>query len=501
MRYTPHAFPTLGAIALNKGTALLLIAAAVLAGLLVTETGASPNSVTCEGYPQARVFVEAQTWWRTTPGMSGTDFGHVHAGACIPERETLSANTELDVRIMLHDNPGQLEMFELVYHGADYETDVEFRQTPPFTCPNPGTCERWLQVPIDLSLFNHAGLQELRFRAFVDTPNGNVMIASLDWQVYIENGATRMNQTRLAFPRGKGWYSGSGYCEAGYMSAPLPKAPLSGIWSPRIRMVNHGDIGDLPVTAHTVRLDPNFHADPMDEGTVLVDGPGEFPEQNVPIDTTLLPDGQHRLFMRADCDDPRGSTNSGVLVVNFVTANGPTPTASPTSTPNASAAPTPAVTSTETPTAAATPTQTRTATPTASDTPSSTPSPTPGADSDADGVPDLIDNCPSWPNATQNLPPWLVPLNDPDCDGFSSAVEISAGTSPIAHCGLNAWPADINNDGFSDISDVSDLTANFGMPVPPAPARQDVAPDTPDGFVDITDISKLTGLFGRGCAP
>ena len=309
------------------------------------------------------------------------------------------------------------------------------------------------------------------------TPNGNVMIASLDWQVYIENGATRMNQTRLAFPRGKGWYSGSGYCEAGYMSAPLPKAPLSGIWSPRIRMVNHGDIGDLPVTAHTVRLDPNFHSDPMNEGTVLMDGPGEFPEQNVPIDTTLLPDGQHRLFMRADCDDPRGSTNSGVLVVNFVTANGPTPTASPTSTPNASAAPTPSA------------------------PPSSTPSPTPGADSDADGVPDLIDNCPSWPNATQNLPPWLVPLNDPDCDGFSSAVEISAGTSPIAHCGLDAWPADTNNDGFSDISDVSVLTGNFGMPVPPAPARQDVAPDTPDGFVDITDISKLTGFFGRSCAP
>src|SRR5439155_24167656 len=449
----------------------------MLAALFVAEGSAAPNSLTCEGYPQARVFVDAQSWWRTTPGMIGTNFGHVHVGGCIPERETVSENTQLDVRVVLHDNPGQLDIFELVYHGADYETDVEFPQTPPFTCPNPGTCERWLQVPVDLSLFNHAGLQELRFRAFEDVPGGNNMIASLDWQVYIENGATRMTQTRLAFPRGKGWYSGSGYCEAGYMSAPLPKTPLSGIWSPRIRMVNHGDIGDLSVTAHTVRLDPNFHADPMDEGTVLVDGPGEFPEQNVPIDTTLLPDGQHRLFMRADCDDPRGSTNSGVLVVNFVTANGPTPTASPTSTPNASAAPTPSA------------------------PPSSTPSPTPGADSDADGVPDLTDNCPSWPNATQNLPPWLVPLNDPDCDGFSSAVEISAGTSPIAHCGLDAWPADTNNDGFSDISDVSVLTGNFGMPVPPAPARQDVAPDTPDGFVDITDISKLTGFFGRSCAP
>src|SRR5438876_11640309 len=123
-------------------------------------------------------------------------------------------------------------------------------------------------------MFNHAGLQELRFRAFVDTPSGNVMIASLDWQVYIENGATRMNQTRLAFPRGKGWYSGPGYCEAGYMSAPLPKAPLSGIWSPRLRMVNYVDIGDLPVTAHTVRLDTTVHSDRMNEGKVYRHRPG-----------------------------------------------------------------------------------------------------------------------------------------------------------------------------------------------------------------------------------
>src|SRR2546426_10319241 len=110
----------------------------MLAALFVAEGSAAPNSLTCEGYPQARVFVDAQSWWRTTPGMSGTDFGHVHVGGCIPERETLSENTQLDVRGMLHDNPGQLDIFELVYHGADYETDVEFPQTPPFTCPNPG---------------------------------------------------------------------------------------------------------------------------------------------------------------------------------------------------------------------------------------------------------------------------------------------------------------------------------------------------------------------------
>jgi hypothetical protein len=79
-------------------------------------------------------------------------------------------------------------------------------------------------------------------------------------------------------------------------------------------------------------------------------------------------------------------------------------------------------------------------------------------------------------------------------------VETSAGTNPLAHCGANAWPADINNDTFSDITDVSALTANFGISVPPAPTRQDIAPDPVDGFVDITDISKMTSFFGSACS-
>src|SRR6266545_5037840 len=63
----------------------------------------------------------------------------------------------------------------------------------------------------------------------------------------------------------------------------------------------------------------------------------------------------------------------------------------------------------------------------------------------------------------------------------------------------SAWPADINNDGFSDISDISFLTADFGNSVPPALARHNVAPDPPDGFIDITDIARIAGLFGLSC--
>jgi hypothetical protein len=124
-------------------------------------------------------------------------------------------------------------------------------------------------------------------------------------------------------------------------------------------------------------------------------------------------------------------------------------------------------------------------------------------DVDGDGVVDASDNCPNWPNAAQNLPPWPIPANDPDCDGFSTTVETSAGTSPTTHCGVNAWPADIDNSGYVDIiGDISAVGNWAFQTVPPASARYDIAPDPPDHLIDvINDISKLAGLFGQSCGP
>jgi len=92
-------------------------------------------------------------------------------------------------------------------------------------------------------------------------------------------------------------------------------------------------------------------------------------------------------------------------------------------------------------------------------------------------------------------------IQDTDGDGWSDTAEGIIGTDPLRACGTNAWPADINNDTFSDISDIIFLAGNFGSAVPPAPTRYNIAPDPPDGFVDITDITKLTGLFGLHCTP
>lgn len=103
-------------------------------------------------------------------------------------------------------------------------------------------------------------------------------------------------------------------------------------------------------------------------------------------------------------------------------------------------------------------------------------------DTDADGLGDACDT-------------------DDDNDTWSDAAEGVIGTNPLLSCGANAWPADINNSGFSDTTDIAALTGQFGNAVPPAPVRYDIAPDPPNAFVDTADIARLTGLFGVGCGP
>jgi lysophospholipase L1-like esterase len=99
---------------------------------------------------------------------------------------------------------------------------------------------------------------------------------------------------------------------------------------------------------------------------------------------------------------------------------------------------------------------------------------------------------------------WAV--YDMDEDGWASISEGTIGTDPLDNCADNAsdnaWPADINNNGFSDTGDIGALTNDFGDAVPAnAPARHDIAPDIPDGFIDTGDLGRMTGHFGEGCGP
>jgi hypothetical protein len=89
---------------------------------------------------------------------------------------------------------------------------------------------------------------------------------------------------------------------------------------------------------------------------------------------------------------------------------------------------------------------------------------------------------------------------DGDSDGWSDSAEGTIGTNAALACGTNAWPPDITNDTFVDILDVVVLTENFGAPVPPTPARDNIAPEPPDGFVDISDVTAMLAFFGQGCS-
>ncbi|MEW9871925.1 fibronectin type III domain-containing protein [Arthrobacter sp. HS15c] len=308
----------------------------------------TPNPVTCEGYPEKRRFVDSQSWWLPTEGATpaGTDHGHIHVGACIPERETMTGPFRLDIRMVLHD-PG-LQKINTGSTATPYvsvvmkDSSIEQTQSKLYqagwTCSTPGTCTRWGQVTVDPSIFTTDGLKETRLRFFSDVKdlaaNGTTstarMTASLNFQYYVDLSPTRTvkDVSRDPYLRGKGWYSApgndlavGGYCEADLMTVPLPDTPISGIWSPAVKMVWHGDAGDPPVTAHEVRIDPDFHNNIP--GTIIRQASGEY-DAPVGIDTTRLTNGRHTLFLRAECNDQygRNSTASGVLIVPFDVDNG-----------------------------------------------------------------------------------------------------------------------------------------------------------------------------------
>lgn len=294
---------------------------ALAAGLLPTVAKAAVDPLNCTGYPEARVFREGQAWWIPTPGKTGgTNFGHMHVGACVPAEQKVSGIMGLDVRIILHDNAGVFDYWNPVLKSDSQELSLaHVTDLHGMTCPT-GTCVRWSHADVDTRQITVDGRQELRIRAYTKTNGSNIMHSSVNAHIILNNGKTVNNIDYKPWARGKGWYTGAGYCEATMVSVP-PVGLVSGIWSPRVKIVWHGSSSDLQVAHHSIRIDPDFHAVPPVPGTIIVDGAGALSERNISIDTTKLTNGVHKLHMRADCDHSSGSTNSGVLLITFKVQN------------------------------------------------------------------------------------------------------------------------------------------------------------------------------------
>jgi len=127
-------------------------------------------------------------------------------------------------------------------------------------------------------------------------------------------------------------------------------------------------------------------------------------------------------------------------------------------------------------------------------------------DADTDGVPDANDNCPLWTNAGQTLPPWPVPANDGDCDGFTDAREQHVGTDPAKHCNntvtandeADAWPSDFNDSRTTNLSDVILMGASYNKSdgQPGYNQRFDL---NGDSAVNLPDVIILGPYYNRSC--
>jgi hypothetical protein len=273
-----------------------------------TTPSPSPTSTTSGSC----TFIEAQAWWLGNAG--GTDFGHLHLGGCFPAERTVSGTVGLDIRVIVHNAHGAtFDRIEPVAKTDGEELTLGSYTGCQGTTNDTGTTTCWQHVDIDTTRYDYDGRQELRLRAWSKTPDGNLIHVSRNLMWNVQNGKMENPLDRLPFDRAKGWYTGTGYCEADVTTNVTAIGPDT-----RVRIVDHAD--SLPVTHSSARLDPDFHANPPVPGMILFDQAGAYPEATLPAGWwDGLVAGTHRLVLRADCFDAnRGSTNSGVDVVEFV---------------------------------------------------------------------------------------------------------------------------------------------------------------------------------------
>jgi len=128
-------------------------------------------------------------------------------------------------------------------------------------------------------------------------------------------------------------------------------------------------------------------------------------------------------------------------------------------------------------------------------------------DTDSDARVDGSDNCPNWSNAAQNLPPWTVPANDFDCDGFNTVRELHVNTDPTKHCNAtstfndeaDAWPTDFNDSRFTTLADVSLINPSYNKFPGDGGYNQRFDLNASNG-VTLADVSLINPFYNKSCS-
>lgn len=288
------------------------------------------NPLTCEGYPEPRIFLDAQAWWTPALGQAGEDFGHIHNATCAPHRQTLRGLVDFDIRLILHNNPGVVNELNVWVRYQGSYLPLYRRFNLDWQCPVNKTCERWEHIQVDTRLIPTDGIRDFKIEVFVREPNG-MRLATLNYfRAYIENGHLTDTQFTDYKTRAGAYWKQFSYSNA-YWLSDLPITPIAGEFRFTALFESKRVERDATAVRYDVLLDANFHAGIP--GTVIAQGEGNFLGE-ITLDTTQLANGPHRLTLRTHSDDGDfGSTLTGVLVVPFAVNNAGGSLPSPTFTP------------------------------------------------------------------------------------------------------------------------------------------------------------------------
>lgn len=272
---------------------------------------AAPDPVTCQGYPEWRTPLEAQSWWvddaNPFPGQ------HIHMQTCFPLHQTVSGVVHFDVKIMSHNVPGTVTKLAVEAFG-----NGSIQSKPLSLSCQVVDCAWTVPFDFDTTKTNYNGRWEFRMRAIVSkTPNGNTQYNSTRWHATIDNPGKPVkngSESTSRTPGGAGWYTGIGYMNVfcGSGGYDLVRRPVSGKVSLSCKFDKQTAFASV---------DASFHANPPNPGTVLLDS-STGGTKTITIDTTKLTNGLHRLFLRTDAKgtSPAG-TGSGVQAFMFEVQN------------------------------------------------------------------------------------------------------------------------------------------------------------------------------------
>lgn len=257
------------------------------------------DPLACTGYPEPRIFLESQAWWDSAGLAIPTNVGHhIHVGMCWPVNPDgsdalVDGILHLDVRVLLHNQIGVTNY--LRFQDASGTASIKI----PLVV-GPGDVTTWVPVDLDLGLWG-TGRRETHITVNIqNNTDGKRQFNSTGWQLCVRSCTPIYRKG--PWTEARGWYEGHDYQNARFLSL-LPVAPVSGLWTFNVRLVQTGPGG--------VFVDPNFHAGI--EGTRLADGGYSG---NLTVDTRLLANGTHRLVLVAS-----DGKSAGVQLVTFVVAN------------------------------------------------------------------------------------------------------------------------------------------------------------------------------------